>query len=65
MLSVQLYCATQGASIAYTMEAGDNPRWRLYTGPMRLEPGRTALRTKAIRIGYKESPEAMAVFNVE
>ena len=63
-LLVQLHCATQGASIAYTEEAGDDPHWRLYTEPLRLEPGTTTLRTRAVRIGYVESEEKTATFTV-
>jgi hypothetical protein len=61
---LQLHCATQGASMAYTLEAGDDPRWLLYTGPLRLPEGETSVRAKAIRIGYKESPERRATFTV-
>ena len=62
---VQLHCATQGASIGYTTEEGEGARWRLYTSPIRLEPGETSLRAKAIRIGYRESAENAARFSVE
>ncbi len=54
---LQLHCATQGASIAYTLEDGDNVHWELYTGPLRLPKGTTTIRACAIRIGYKESEE--------
>lgn len=62
---IQLYCATQGASIAYTFEQGDDVRWLLYTAPLELSEGKTTLRAKAIRIGYKESEESAAAFVVE
>jgi len=61
---VQLHCATQGASIAYTFEQGDKPHWLLYTTPLRLSEGKTTLRARAIRIGYKESKESAATFVV-
>jgi len=61
---VQLHCATQGASIAYTFEQGDKPHWLLYTIPLRLSEGETELRARAIRIGYKESRESIATFVV-
>ena len=61
---VQLHCATQGASMAFTFESGDTPRWRLYTEPLRLAPGETLLRARAIRIGYRESDESRAAFAV-
>ena len=62
---VQLYCATQGASMGYTTQTDGKPHWHLYTGPIRLEPGTTThLRFKAIRIGYRESQETGATFTV-
>lgn len=62
---VQLYCATQGASIAYTLSGEDRARWQLYTEPLHLPVGETTLRAKAIRIGYRESSERVATFRVE
>jgi hypothetical protein len=62
---LQLHSATQGASIAYTFEEGDDPHWRLYTTPLRLPQGRSALRARAIRIGYSESREVSATFDVK
>ena len=62
---VQLYCATQGASIAYTFESEDEPHWRLYTEPLRLAPGTTLLRARAIRIGYLESKETKVTLSVK
>ena len=62
---VQLHCATQGASIAYTLDSGNEPRWRLYTEPLRLDPGISSLRARAIRIGYQESRETQITFTVE
>jgi N-sulfoglucosamine sulfohydrolase len=56
--TMTLYCATQGASIAYTFDAGDEPHWQLYTGPIRLPKGVSTLRAKAIRYGYHHSEEA-------
>ena len=56
-LILQLHCSTQGASIAYTTEQGDDAHWRLYTEPLRLSEGETTVRAKAIRIGYRESEE--------
>jgi hypothetical protein len=61
---VQLYCATQGASIAYTFEEGEEPHWKLYTEPLRLMPGEIHLRARAIRIGYRESRESRGTFTV-
>jgi len=61
---VQLHCATQGASITYTLGEGENARWLLYTQPLRLPVGTTTLRARASRIGYRHSPEARATFEV-
>lgn len=58
---VVIYVPTQGASIGYTTEEGPDARWRLYTGPI-LVRGPLTLRAKAIRYGYKESPETRATF---
>ncbi|MBD3180843.1 sulfatase-like hydrolase/transferase, partial [Candidatus Poribacteria bacterium] len=41
---LQFYCATQGASMAYTFDQGDNPRWLLYTKPIELPPGKRVIR---------------------
>lgn len=62
---IQLHCATQGASIAYTTEDGGGARWRLYAEPIRLSEGDTVVRAKACRIGYRESAESRAEFRVE
>ena len=61
---LQLHCATQGASIAYTFDEGETPHWLLYTEPLRLETGERQVRARAIRIGYAESPEIRARFMV-
>jgi arylsulfatase A-like enzyme len=64
-MTLSLYCATQGASIAYTTDPGEDPRWRLYSGPLRLPEGRTLVRARAVRYGYAESPELRGEFVVE
>lgn len=56
--TLSLYCATQGASIAWTNEDGENPRWNLYTGPLTLPKGDYHIRAKAIRYGYHHSEES-------
>ena len=61
---VQLHCATQGASIAYTLDEGDDPHWLLYTEPLRLAAGEYVMKSRAIRIGYRESREIQARFVV-
>ena len=55
-MEVVIYVPTQGASIGYTTEEGPTAKWRLYTGPIRVDAPMT-LRAKAIRYGYKESAE--------
>ena len=61
---LQIHCATHGASIGYTMEAGGFTHWNLYTDPLVLPTGKTMIRTKAIRIGYRESAERRAIFAI-
>lgn len=61
---LQLHSATQGASIGYALEEGESPRWNLYTAPIPLPAGTTEVRARAIRIGYFESEEVSAVFEV-
>ncbi len=62
---LKLRCPTQGASIAYTLETGEKPRWLLYTGPLALKTGETVIRARAIRYGYKESQEKVLKVTVE
>jgi hypothetical protein len=62
---LMLYCATQGASIAYTTEEGAAPRWRLYTAPFRLPEGSGIVRAKAIRIGYAPGEETQVRLTVQ
>ncbi|HYF51048.1 MAG TPA: sulfatase-like hydrolase/transferase [Planctomycetota bacterium] len=61
---LQIHCGTQGASIAYTTDTSASPRWKLYTSPLRLMKGTTTLRARAARIGYEDSDERVASFNV-
>lgn len=63
--TMTLFCPTQGASIAYTLDDSEDPHWLLYTGPIRLEKGETTIRAKAIRYGFKHSEEVKATFTVE
>ena len=60
---VKITCATEGASIAYTTEQGDNPHWLLYHREIELTES-AVLRARAIRIGYAESPEVRAEFDI-
>ena len=63
-LLLQLHCATHGASMAWTMDSGDDARWRLYTEPLQLPKGETTVRAKAVRIGYQESDERAVTVDV-
>jgi N-sulfoglucosamine sulfohydrolase len=62
---ITIYSATQGASIAFTFDEGENPHWKLYTGPIRLKPGNNLIRSVAIRYGYEHSEERKAEFFVK
>lgn len=62
-LFIQIYCATQGASIGYRTE--ENSNWNLYTKPIKISEGKTLLIAKAIRIGYKASKERSVVLIVK
>lgn len=55
-VTVEIACTTEGASIAYTTEEGENVHWNLYTQPIRLTNS-GILRMKACRLGYKDSAE--------
>ncbi len=63
-LMLQLYAATQGASIAYTFDEGEDAYWQLYAKPFLLPTGSTTVRVQADRIGYVQSDESMATFEV-
>jgi uncharacterized sulfatase len=60
---VKITCATPGASLAYTTEAGKGARWLLYTGEFTLEKSAT-LRVRVCRLGWKDSPDVEAVFKI-
>ncbi|MCZ8513878.1 sulfatase-like hydrolase/transferase [Paenibacillus filicis] len=61
---IMLHSATQGASIAYSLDEGPEPKWKLYTGPIPINEGAAVIRAKAVRIGYKDSVEAAASFTL-
>jgi arylsulfatase A-like enzyme len=63
--NLAFYCSTQGASIIYSFEEGPNPRWLLYNGPIRLKLGKSNIRLKAIRYGYKDSEETRGIFEIK
>ncbi|NIP23839.1 MAG: sulfatase-like hydrolase/transferase [Phycisphaerae bacterium] len=53
-VTVKMSCSTKGASIGYRL--GGRKTWLVYEKPITLNTG-TVLTAKAIRIGYKTSPE--------
>jgi N-sulfoglucosamine sulfohydrolase len=59
--TVRMTCETQGASIAYTTEAGDRARWKLYSQEITLKRP-VSLRAKACRLGFIDSSEAVQRF---
>lgn len=59
--SLTLSCATEGATIVYTTDAGPSPRWRLYTTPITVGRGAT-LRAVCARLGYRDSAERTASY---
>ncbi|HBE42203.1 MAG TPA: sulfatase [Bacteroidales bacterium] len=64
-MTLGFYCPTHGASIVYTFEETENPRWLLYSGPLHLKPGNYNIRTKAVRYGYKDSDELKGAFAIK
>ena len=54
-VTVELTCPTEGASIAYAIGEKGESAWKLYAGAVTVPNGK-ALRTKACRLGYKDSP---------
>jgi uncharacterized sulfatase len=65
-LTVTITCPTPGASIAFTTDSaqGRAARWKLYATPVQLTETCT-LRAKAVRLGYHESPEITAHYQIE
>lgn len=61
-MKIKLACPTEGASLAYTTDAGPNATWLLYGGEITLERPAT-VRVRACRLGYKDSAEVMAEFS--
>ena len=62
-MTVTLRTATEGGRIAYTSDSGNRPHWKLYHQPIVLQQGVT-LRAKAVRLGYRESEETQATFEI-
>lgn len=55
---VSIESSTPGASLAWTTDEGDAPKWRLYAGPLALR-GPARLRARACRLGYRDSPDSL------
>jgi len=62
-VAVTLTCPTEGSSIAYTLDEGKAPHWLLYSKPLTLDKSAT-VRARACRIGWKDSAEARAGFQI-
>lgn len=56
---VAIQSDVDGASIAYTLEAGDDVHWQLYTESITVAAPAT-LRARAVRYGWAESVDAVA-----
>ena len=54
---LQLFSPTQGCSICFMLEDGEESSWQVHTGPIRLPAGSHRLRTVVSRIGYHDSQE--------
>ncbi len=63
-VAVQLSSTTEGASIEYTVDPGNQPRWRLYTGEFGMDQSAT-LRARAVRYGFATSELATASFTIQ
>ena len=62
-VTVNITCPTEGHSIAYTTEGGEDPSWKLYSEEVTLSQS-ARLRVKAVRLGYKDSPTVEARFEL-
>ncbi|MCS7254597.1 MAG: sulfatase-like hydrolase/transferase [Armatimonadota bacterium] len=61
-VTIALDCATEGASIAYQIDAnGKQGRWQLYTQPVKVRKGETLI-AKACRLGCIDSDEVKWTF---
>jgi hypothetical protein len=64
-MTLGFYCPTHGASIVYTLDEKNKPRWNLYNGPLHLKTGKYNIRIKAVRYGYADSEELSAEFSIK
>ena len=61
---VSIRSETEGASIAYTLEQGDDAHWKLYTEPITVSRSST-LRARAVRYGWAQSEDTVAAFDID
>ena len=61
--TVELTCPTEGATIEYTTEPGEAPRWRLYAGPFRMLDWE--LRFRCGRLCYFDSETVEYDFHID
>ena len=62
-VDVAIRSDVEGASLAYTLDPGDDAHWLLYTKPVRVAAGAT-LRARAVRYGWADSADASATFTI-
>ncbi len=62
-VDVAIRSDVEGASLAYTLDPGDDAHWLLYTRPVRLAAGGT-LRARAVRYGWADGADASATFAI-
>lgn len=62
--TLSFYNPMQGVSMVYTTDEGADARWKLFTGPVRLEKGKSVVRVRSFRYGYKEAEELKGVFEI-
>ena len=62
-VDVAIRSDVEGASLAYTLDPGDDAHWLLYTKPVRVTAGAT-LRARAVRYGWADSADASATFTI-
>jgi hypothetical protein len=64
-MTLSFYCPTHGASMVYSIDKSEKPKWQLYNGPLHLKPGNYTVRVKAVRYGYKDSDELKGTFDIK
>ncbi len=60
--TVRMESDTEGASIAYTTDVGEDAHWKLYSRPISVCRGSPAVGARAVRYGYRESNVAMIYY---